>query len=341
MQKKPEVLRQLIGNKITELGFDSWGVTSVPVELRRDYYLNWIAEGQQGAMDWMERNNDKRLHPEKIIDGAQSIICVGLNYFQDEPRTRARIAKYALGRDYHKVINNRLKILCSYLRGIGGEQRNYVDTGPLLEKPIAQLAGLGFQGKSTILINRDFGTWLFLGVVITTLNIAPDLPIKRDYCGKCTACIDVCPTKAITAPFQLDARKCIAYLTIEHKESIPVEYRHAIGDRVFGCDECLDVCPWNRFAKITREADFKRRDFPDLRKTLDWTESDFLQQFNGTPIMRLKLNRWLRNACVVLGNIGDKDDLEAIQGLLVHNDSMVAEHAQWAIEQIKKRERVI
>lgn len=321
----------------TELGFDAFGVTSIEPSLRREYYLRWIEEGQHGEMSWLERNNERRLQPKAILPEAKSIICVGLNYYQPDPERRGRIAKYALGKDYHKVILKKLKNLCTIMREeFGADQKPYVDTGPVLEKPIAEQAGLGWQGKSTILLNAEKGTWLFLGFILTTLELEPDTPAK-DRCGSCTRCIDACPTDAITAPYKLDARRCIAYLTIEHKGSIPMEFRKGIGDRVYGCDECLDVCPWNRFAKQTREAKFAPLPHPDLVESLQLTQEQFDEQFAGTPIRRLGLSRWKRNACVVLGNIGTKDDLPAIQQMVASDDILVVEHAQWAISEIEKR----
>lgn len=218
----------------------------------------------------------------------------------------------------------------------GSAQKPYVDTGPVLEKPIAALAGLGWQGKSTILLNREHGTWLFLGFIFTTLELPSDEPAK-EHCGTCTRCIDACPTGAITAPFQLDARRCISYLTIEHQGTIPNEFRRAIGDRIYGCDECLDVCPWNRWARETRETKFAARDYPDLRSMLAWTEEDFAEAFAGTPMKRAGLARWHRNVCVALGNIGDADDLPALHKVAHSDDALAAEHAQWAINEIEAR----
>ncbi|MGE9295683.1 MAG: tRNA epoxyqueuosine(34) reductase QueG [Puniceicoccales bacterium] len=318
-------------------GFEAFGVAPVAVELRRDYYLEWIAGGQHGEMSWMERNNDRRLQPENILPEARSILCVGLNYYQPEPERRGRLAKYALGKDYHKTITQKLKRLCRVMRDeFGGAQRPYVDTGPVLEKPIAVQAGLGWQGKSTILLNRHQGTWLFLGFIFTTLELPADEPI-REHCGNCTRCIDACPTQAITGPFQLDARRCISYLTIEHKGAIPLEFRRAIGDRLYGCDECLDVCPWNRWAQQTAEEKFAPRPYPDLRVMLDWTEDEFREAFAGTPVKRAGLSRWLRNVCVVLGNIGEAEDLPALRRCAESEDGLVTEHALWAIREIEDR----
>ena len=221
----------------------------------------------------------------------------------------------------------------------GGLQKPYVDTGPLLEKPIAASAGLGWIGKNTLLLHSKQGTFLFLGVIVTTLDFKADTQ-EKDHCGKCTRCLDVCPTDAFTAPHQLDASRCISYLTIEHRGSIPHEFREAIGDRLYGCDDCLDVCPWNRWAQKTCETRFHFSGFPDLGIMLDWNEDDFQDRFQGTVIARLKLPRWKRNICVVLGNIGTLDDIAVLKKQLRGHDAMVAEHAQWAIERIQIRSQI-
>jgi len=321
------------------LGFHALGVAPVPMELRRDYYRKWIAEGRDGTMAWMVRNIERRLHRERLLgeEEARSVIVVALNYYQPEPERGYRIAKYALGDDYHNFMLKRLKKLCRILREeYGGVQRPYVDTGPLLEKPIAEAAGLGWQGKSTILIEPEQGTWSFLGNIVTTLELPTGKPVK-DRCGSCTRCIDVCPTQAITAPYQLDASKCISYLTIEHDGPIPEKFREPIGDRLFGCDECLDVCPWNKWAVPTEEARFAPRELPPLREMLDWDEATFRERMQGSPMRRLKLPRLKRNACVVLGNVGGAEDLPALRKVAAGDDAMVAEHASWAIGRIEGR----
>jgi epoxyqueuosine reductase len=313
------------------------GVTPVPLELRGDYYERWIDSGQHGTMGWMERNNDRRLHPELLIPEAKSILVFGMNYYQEDPERRYRVAKYALGSDYHNIILRRLKKLCRFMRETyGSAQRPYVDTGPLLEKPIAEAAGLGWQGKSTILIEPKRGTWSFLANIVTNLELPASQPVK-DRCGSCTRCIDVCPTAAITAPYQLDASRCISYLTIEHDGEIPLEYRRAIGDRLYGCDECLDVCPWNKWATPTEELHFLPRTLPDLHAMLLWDEATFKSTMQGSPMRRLKLHRFRRNICVVLGNIGGADDLPVLREVAAFNDEMVAEHANWAIGEIQLR----
>ncbi len=331
-------IRERIETEAKALGFHSFGVAAVPMEVRRDYYTQWIADGKHGTMSWMERNNDRRLYPAQLLPEARSIIVLGLNYYQPNPDRPYRIAKYALGDDYHNFMLRRLKRLCRILREeYGGAQRPYVDTGPLLEKSIAAAAGLGWQGKSTILIEPKRGTWSFLANIVTTLDLPTDKPVK-DRCGSCTRCIDVCPTGAITAPYQLDATKCISYLTIEHDGAIPLELRTAIGDRLYGCDECLDVCPWNKWATPTVEAKFTPRELPELRELLAWDEATFSERMIGSPIRRVKLHRFRRNICVVLGNVGTREDLSALEVVAACEDSMVAEHALWAIERIVARE---
>jgi len=334
-------IRDRLSAEAKALGFHALGVAPVPLELRRSYYRQWIAEGRHGTMSWMERNNERRLHPERLLgeggEAARSVIVLALNYYQPEPGRGYRIAKYALGDDYHNFMLKRLKKLCRILReDYGGVQRPYVDTGPLLEKPVAEAAGLGWQGKSTILIEPERGTWSFLGNIVTTLELPVGEPVK-DRCGSCTRCIDVCPTRAITAPYQLDASKCISYLTIEHDGPIPEAFREPIGDRLFGCDECLDVCPWNKWAVPTEEARFAPRELPPLREMLDWDEAAFRERMRGSPMRRLKLPRLKRNACVVLGNVGGREDLPALRKTAEGEDPMVSEHARWAIARIEAR----
>ena len=320
------------------LGFHNFGVAKVPVELRRDYYNQWIKEGKHGNMAWMENNNERRLNPESLMPEAKSILVFAMNYYQKDPERNFRVAKYALGKDYHSIIYRRLKKICRFLKeNYYSDQKPYVDTGPVLEKPIAEAAGLGWQGKSTILVEKKRGTWSFLGSIVTTLDL-PASKGGKDYCGNCTRCIDCCPTQAITSPYKLDASKCISYLTIEHKGSIPHEYREAVGDRVFGCDECLDVCPWNKWAKITNETQFAVRSLPDLKTILAWGEEEFKSNLVASPIKRGKLNGLKRNVALVLGNIGSKDDLPALESLANSNDIVLQEQAEWSIKAIKSRE---
>lgn len=329
-------LRERLRAEALALGFDAFGVAPVGADVRADYFRKWIADGMHGEMTWMAKDPERRTDATLVMPEARSILVLGLNYYQPHPPAAYRLAKYALGEDYHKVMLQRLKALCGVMRTLGGDQKPYVDTGPVLEKPLAAEAGLGWQGKSTILLQREHGTWLFLGVILTTLELTPSTP-SPNRCGTCTRCIDACPTAAIIAPYQLDARRCLAYLSIEHPGAIPEEYRRAMGDRVFGCDECLDVCPWNRWAKATRESRFTPRTLPLLRETLQWTEAQFVAHFRGTPVKRLGLHRWLRNALTVLGNTGTAADRVALQSLRQHPDPMVAEHAEWAEREMSAR----
>lgn len=325
------------------LGLDVCGITSADPVRHAAFYQQWSAEGHAGEMQWLTREPERRADPRVVLSGARSIIVAGLNYWQPQPKGRGRIARYALGEDYHHVLLEKLEALAAEIVGNGEQAKIYVDTGPVLEKPLAERAGVGWQGKSTMLIHTKLGPWLLLGEIITTLELEPDAP-QRDHCGSCSKCITACPTGAITAPYQLDARRCIAYLTIELKGSIPEELRPLIGDRVYGCDECLDVCPWNRFAQTTREARFfakpedsslSERD--PLHALLEISAADFKRRFARSPILRVKRRGLLRNVCVVLGNIGTVDDLPALRRAEQHEEPLVREHAAWAIGQIEKR----
>lgn len=320
--------------RASALGLDPVGVAPLSGELRKEYFLRWLADGQHGDMTWLARDPERRINPQAVLPEARCILGFGCNYFQEPPLRRGRIARYALGKDYHKVVLNKLKQICRWLQEMGGHNRPYTDTGPLLEKPVGALAGLGWQGKNTMLLNEAQGQWLFLGFILTSLPFVPDVQ-KKDRCGTCVRCIEVCPTKAITAPYQLDARLCIAYLTIELQGSIPLELRDKIGDHLYGCDDCLEVCPWNRWAQQTREAAFNPRDFGELRDQLLLTEEQFNLTFAGSPIRRLKRTRWLRNTAVVLGNIGTVDDLPALQVAAQDPDPLISEHARWAIAKIQ------
>jgi epoxyqueuosine reductase len=333
---QPDEARAELVARAQALGLDPVGVAPVRADLRQEYFYRWLAGEQHGDMGWMARDPERRAHPEKVQPEARCILVFGLNYYQPEPERRGRIAKYALGKDYHKVMTGKLKRICTWLRELGAANKPYVDTGPLLEKPIAALAGIGWQGKNTMVLNRESGQWLFLGFILTTFPFPEDAP-QADRCGTCTRCIDVCPTRAITAPYQLDARKCISYLTIEHKGAIPLPYRKLIGDHLYGCDDCLDVCPWNKWARQTREAAFSPRLYPDLRDMLDMTEETFNEVFAGSPIRRVKRPRWLRNVCVVLGNTGTRDDLPALRRRAQDEDPLISEHAQWAVAEIEAR----
>ena len=326
------------------LGFDVCGITSADPVRHAAYFQQWSGEGRAGEMEWLKRDPQRRCDPRVVLSGARSLIVAGMNYWQPQSTERGRIARYALGDDYHAILLEKLEVLAAELREAGAETKVYVDTGPVLEKPLAERAGLGWQGKSTMLIHPKIGPWLLLGEIITSLELEPDAP-GRDHCGTCERCVTACPTGAITAPYQLDARRCIAYLTIELKGSIPEEMRPLIGDRVYGCDECLDVCPWNRFAQTTRESRFlvseeagEAQGNDGLHALLEISGPEFKRRFARSPILRVKRRGLLRNVCVVLGNIGTPDDLPALRRAEQHEEPLVREHATWAIGQILRRQ---
>ena len=344
-----------------ELGFDSCRVAGCDPPLHANEFGDWLRDGAQGEMSYMERGAEKRRDPHKVLPGARSIIVLALNYFQGDAAgvspansniaadtaattaARGRIARYAWGDDYHDVIGMKLDKIDNFLREFGGKQKCYVDTGPVLERDHAAQAGAGWHGKSTMLIDERLGTWFFLAEILTTLELPPDEP-ARDRCGTCDRCIRACPTGAITAPHRLDARRCISYLTIELKGPIPLEFRPLIGDRIFGCDDCLDACPWNRFAQVSRESAFSAQRSTiafSLRDYLTLSDAEFRNMFRNSPIKRIKRRGFLRNVCVALGNVGTADDLPALEKATRDPESLVAEHATWAIEEIRNRPRAV
>jgi epoxyqueuosine reductase len=332
-----------------EIGFDFCRVAACTSAPHAVEFKNWLDEGGHGEMGYMKRGEEKRCDPQKVLAGARSIVVLAVNYLQGSAAQRSaattkigRIARYAWGDDYHHVIEKKLEKIDKFLREFGGQQKCYVDTGPVLERDHAAQAGIGWHGKSTMLINERLGTWFFLAEVLTTLELPPDEAVP-DRCGTCERCIKACPTGAITAPHRLDARRCISYLTIELKSSIPLELRPLIGDRIFGCDDCLDACPWNRFAQVSREAAFSTRlstvGVP-LRDYLNLSDDEFRVFFKDSPIKRVKRRGFLRNVCVALGNIGDPSDLAALERAAGDPEPLIAEHAKWAIDQILSRHRV-
>ena len=336
----PSELKAALRVKARELGFDDCRVAVAAPAAHRELYEKWIAEGKHGEMAWMAKNIERRGDPRLVLEGAKSVIVLATNYFQGpKPVTDYRIARYAWNEDYHDLIVAKLKQLDAWLIEQGGTQRYYVDTGPVLERDFASEAGLGWGGKSTMQIHRQFGTWFFLAELITTLDIQPDTPAK-DLCGKCTRCITACPTQAITAPRRMDARRCVSYLTIEHKGSIPEEFRRAMGDRIYGCDDCLTACPWNKFAQISHEATFQARETvfsQNLRDFLTLTDESFRALFAKSPIKRIKRPAFLRNVCVALGNVGTLDDLQALRCLVDDEHPLISEHANWAVQEIQRR----
>jgi epoxyqueuosine reductase len=324
-----------------EQGFDDCRFARANTAPHAEAYFSWLQNGAHGDMEWLSRDPARRSDPGRVLPGARSLIVLAKNYFQG-PNARpvpGKIARYAWGDDYHQLIRNRMTAIDSFLASFGGTQKCYVDTGPILERDFAARSGLSWQGKSTMCLNEKLGTWFFLAIILTTIEIEPDDPAK-DRCGKCTRCIDVCPTGAITAPYQLDARRCISYLTIENKGAIPAEFRSAIGDRIYGCDDCLDTCPWNRFAQRTRENSFQLAE-PlrnlSLRQLAGLSESEFRALFRKSPIKRLKRPRFIRNVCVALGNVGTEIDLPVLERLADDGNPMIAEHAEWALREIRRR----
>src|SRR2546430_1058589 len=335
---------QLVGFA-RQVGVDECRVTACNPPAHAKEFGDWLNDGAQGEMNYMARGEKKRRDPQKILTGAKSIIVLALNYFQGEATPKGfgaasgSIARYAWGDDYHEVIEAKLHKIDNFLREFGGEQKCYVDTGPILERDYAAEAGIGWHGKSTMLIDEKLGTWFFLAEILTTLELPADEP-TRDRCGTCERCIKACPTGAITAPHKLDARRCISYLTIELKSSIPLELRPLIGDRIFGCDDCLDACPWNRFAQVSHESAFAARRSTtafSLRDYLALNETEFRNLFRSSPIKRIKRRGFLRNVCVALGNVGTREDLPALREAALDSEPLIVEHAAWAIEQILER----
>ncbi len=337
-------MKTAIQERARELGFDACHFTTATPPDHHEEFTQWLQKNYQGQMAWLERNAPKRINPQLVLDGAKAIITLAVSY--DRPgvppsRSTGVIARYARFTDYHDILAERLKLLTAYVQELSPGARSlwYVDTGPLLERDIAQRAGLGFVGKHTNLISRNLGNWIFLCEIITTAEIPPDIP-EKNRCGTCTRCITACPTAAIRGPFELDARRCISYLTIELKGSIPLEFRKAIGNRIYGCDDCLAACPWNRFARegqIMKQHARAELDTPDLIQLLCLDDAEFKKMFAGSPILRTKRRGFLRNVCVALGNIGTPAALPALERAQNDAEPLIVEHAEWAIEQIKLR----
>src|SRR6266403_4285676 len=346
MQISATELKARVVSFAREIGFDSCRVAACNVPAHANDFREWLRDGAHGEMHYMQRGEEKRCDPQKILPGARSIVVLALNYFQGNAAHRdaataktGRIARYAWDEDYHDVIEAKLSKIDQFLRSFGGQQKYYVDTGPILERDHAAQAGIGWHGKNTMLIDERLGTWFFLAEILTTLELPPDQPVA-DRCGTCERCIKACPTGAITAPHRLDARRCISYLTIELKGSIPLELRSLIGNRIFGCDDCLDACPWNRFAKTSRETAFSARKATTgmlLRDYLELDDIEFRTRFRNSPIKRVKRGGFLRNVCVALGNVGGSADLPALRGAASDPDKLIAEHAAWAIARIQQR----
>lgn len=327
-----------------ELGFQQVGVADTDLAVHERRLNEWLAAGCHGEMGYMARHGNKRSRPADLVRGTQRVISVRMDYLPepgqairqrlDDP-TAAFISRYALGRDYHKVLRRRLATLAERIVETAGPAgyRVFVDSAPVLEKALAEKAGLGWIGKHTNLLNRTAGSWFFLGEIFTDLPLPIDAPLEN-HCGRCTACLDVCPTRAIVAPYRLDARRCISYLTIELHGPIPLEFRPMIGNRIYGCDDCQLVCPWNRFAQLSQEPDFAPRHGLDVASLIDvfqWDEATFLRRTEGSAIRRIGYARWLRNVAVALGNAPHSPRvIAALQTRRADPSELVAEHTAWA-----------
>lgn len=331
-----------------ELGFQQTGITDLDLSAAGERLRTWLARGLHGSMDWMAAHGAKRWSPDLLLPGTVRVISVRMDYLAPDSKLIARqreadkayISRYAVGRDYHKLVRKRLALLAKKIEEIYPGtviQRPFVDSAPVMEKPLAEKAGLGWIGKNTLLLNAKAGSWFFLGELFTSLPLPVDAPHAESRCGNCRACLKVCPTNAFPEPYVLDARRCISYLTIENKDSIPVEFRTAIGNRVFGCDDCQTICPWNRYASPTTEPDFRPRHNLDDSQLADlflWTEEEFLSRTAGSPIRRIGYQRWLRNLAVGLGNAPSSSAvISALRARAQHPSAQVREHVAWALAQ--------
>lgn len=327
-----------------ELGFD---VVKIGAGVDKTEELKvWLTKGYHGTMEWLERNPEVRGCPQNMWGDVKSVIVLGLNYgpevdprFLLEEKDKAYISIYARNKDYHDIIKKKLKRLGNFMaQAHGANLKVFVDTAPVMEKPLAQDAGIGWQGKHTCVVSREFGSWLFLGVIYTDLDLEKDKPAK-DTCGKCSACQDACPTQAFVEPRVLDAKKCISYLTIEHNGEIPHELRPKMGNRIYGCDDCLGACPWNKFAKQANEIGFHHREelkAPNLRDLVQLDDTSFRELFTKSPIKRIKRDKFVRNVLIAIGNTHDSSYLDVVEPLLADPCDFVAEAATWAKEQIEK-----
>ncbi|WP_221800976.1 tRNA epoxyqueuosine(34) reductase QueG [Oceanobacter mangrovi] len=340
-----QLLRVKLDDWAKELGFQQVGVTDVDLQQAGAQLQHWLQQGYHGQMDYMAAHDDMRWHPEKLHPGSLRVISVRMDYLPSDTQMleqlrtpeRAYISRYALGRDYHKLLRKRLTQLGNQLREAAGAMdfRAFVDSAPIMERPLAQKAGLGWTGKHTLIINRKAGSYFFLGEILTDLPLPLDEAYNEEHCGRCTSCLDICPTNAFVGPYVLDARKCISYLTIELNGPIPVELREPMGNRIFGCDDCQIGCPWNRFSKATSEADFSPRHQLDKASLLElwhWDEATFMIKTEGMPIRRTGYENWLRNIAVALGNApASLEVIEALQQKRPLVSAMVQEHIDWAL----------
>jgi len=329
-----------------ELGFQAVGISDTDLSAAESGLLKWLALGFHGELDYMANHGTRRSRPAELVTGTLRVISLRMNYFPPQARDswqvlaegeRAFISRYALGRDYHKVLRNRLTILADKIRAeVAAGGRVFTDSAPVMEVELARKAGLGWRGKHTLLLSREHGSWFFLGEIYLSLPLPVDAP-QQEHCGTCSRCIEVCPTRAIIAPYRLDARRCISYLTIELKGSIPVELRPLIGNRIYGCDDCQLVCPWNGFAQTTVEPDFSVRHGLDdvaLVELFAWDETEFKTRLAGSAIYRIGHERWLRNIAIALGNATKSNTVMAALKLRAkHGSELVREHVEWALMQ--------
>ena len=344
-----QALKQALAERARAEGFDAFGVTRPEAIAEAAPHLHdWLDAGSHGDMDWMERTRERRADPVALWPEVKRVVVLGLNYGPDEnplallaARERGAISVYARGDDYHDLIKGKLKRIAQWLVArTASELKVFVDTAPVMEKPLAEAAGLGWQGKHTNVVSRARGSWLFLGVLFTNLEL-PEDEREEDHCGSCSACLDICPTNAFPAPYKLDARRCISYLTIEHKGSIPRELRAAIGNRIYGCDDCLAVCPWNKFAQEGREAKLAARDenrAPSLAELARLDDAEFRARFSKSPIKRTGRERFLRNVLIAIGNSGDATLAAEAKRLLEDPSPLVRGAAVWALSQLLRRE---
>ncbi len=327
------------------MGFQQVGISNVDLTIAENRLQAWLKRGFHGQMSYMSKHGSKRSRPQELLPGTLRIISIRMDYLPQhanahvrlQNKNKAYISCYALGRDYHKLMRQRLKQLAKKIEAHVGSfgYRAFVDSAPVLEKPIAEKASLGWMGKHTLILNREAGSWFFLGEIFTDLPLPID-EAATNHCGACTACIDICPTKAIVGPYQLDARRCISYLTIEYKGSIPIEFRSKIGNRIFGCDDCQIICPWNRFAKLTQEKEFEPRhqlQDADLIELFNWSEETYLKKTEGSALRRAGYEAWLRNIAVALGNApASAEIVAALKSRINHSSPLVHEHVAWALE---------
>jgi len=338
-------LKRAIVDEARALGFDAVGFAAASLsEAAGGALTEWLALGSHGEMGWMEAKAERRRHPQALWPEARSVIVCAMNYRPEgdplaalERRDEGAVSVYAHGRDYHDVVKKKLKALARWLQAThGGEVKVFVDTAPVMEKPLAEAAAVGWQGKHTNLVSRDHGSWLFLGEMFTTLEIEPD-KAHDDHCGDCRRCLDVCPTKAFPAPYRLDARRCISYLTIEHKGHIAREFRAAMGNRIYGCDDCLAVCPWNKFAAQTKELAFAPREAltaPKLAELAALDDAGFRAMFSGSPIKRTGRDRFVRNVMIAIGNSGEASLVPAAEARLADASPLVRAMAVWALSRL-------